>query len=172
MNYWFCLKHNRVESDDEIDSKGDDRVGPYPTRSGRPTGGRSSRRATSAGTRRTASGSRATGSRTDHALKGRRLTRRLNSARGGTIRTMAAYDAVLLVSFGGPEQPEDVYPFLRNVTAGRGIPDERLAEVAEHYFHFGGRSPINDQNRALLAALREELAPRPVYWGNRNWDPS
>lgn len=84
---------------------------------------------------------------------------------------MAGYDAVLLVSFGGPEQPDDVYPFLRNVTAGRGIPDERLAEVAEHYFHFGGRSPINDQNRALLAALREELAPRRVYWGNRNWDP-
>src|SRR4051812_10149496 len=84
---------------------------------------------------------------------------------------MPAYDAVLLVSFGGPEKPEDVYPFLRNVTAGRGIPDERLAEVAEHYFHFGGRSPINEQNRALLAALREELAPRPVYWGNRNWDP-
>src|SRR5947209_798781 len=84
---------------------------------------------------------------------------------------MAAYDAVLLVSFGGPEQPDDVYPFLRNVTRGRGIPDERLAEVAEHYFHFGGRSPINDQNRALLDALREELAPRRVYWGNRNWDP-
>jgi ferrochelatase len=84
---------------------------------------------------------------------------------------MAGYDAVLLVSFGGPERPEDVYPFLRNVTAGRGIPDERLAEVAEHYFHFGGRSPINDQNRALLDALRAELAPRPVYWGNRNWDP-
>src|SRR4051812_5912214 len=62
-------------------------------------------------------------------------------------------------------------PFLRNVTAGRGVPDERLAEVAEHYHHFGGRSPINDQNRALLEQLRRELAPRPVYWGNRNWDP-
>ena len=84
---------------------------------------------------------------------------------------MAAYDAVLLVSFGGPERSEDVLPFLRNVTRGRGVPDERLAEVAGHYHHFGGRSPINDQNRALLAALREELAPRPVYWGNRNWDP-
>ncbi|HSP39537.1 MAG TPA: ferrochelatase [Frankiaceae bacterium] len=84
---------------------------------------------------------------------------------------MPTYDAVLLVSFGGPENPDDVYPFLRNVTAGRGIPDERLAAVAEHYYHFGGRSPINDQNRALLQALRAELAPRPVYWGNRNWDP-
>ncbi len=84
---------------------------------------------------------------------------------------MTAYDAVLLVSFGGPEGPDDVMPFLRNVTAGRGIPDERLAEVAGHYHHFGGRSPINDQNRALLAELRRELAPRPVYWGNRNWDP-
>src|SRR3954470_4306914 len=81
------------------------------------------------------------------------------------------YDAVLLVSFGGPERSEDVVPFLRNVTRGRGIPDERLAEVATHYHHFGGRSPINDQNRALLAELRRELAPRPVYWGNRNWDP-
>src|SRR3954454_20717216 len=84
---------------------------------------------------------------------------------------MTSYDAVLLVSFGGPERPEDVLPFLRNVTAGRGVPDERLAEVAEHYHHFGGRSPINDQNRALLDELRRELAPRPVYWGNRNWDP-
>jgi ferrochelatase len=84
---------------------------------------------------------------------------------------MTSYDAVLLVSFGGPEAPEDVLPFLRNVTAGRGVPDERLAEVAEHYHHFGGRSPINEQNRALLTELRRELAPRPVYWGNRNWDP-
>ena len=85
------------------------------------------------------------------------------------------YDAVLLVSFGGPEKPEDVVPFLENVTRGRGIPRERLEEVGEHYFLFGGRSPINDQNRALLAALREDLAGAgldlPVYWGNRNWDP-
>ena len=85
------------------------------------------------------------------------------------------YDALLLVSFGGPEQPDDVVPFLRNVTAGRGIPDERLAEVGAHYRLFGGRSPINDQNRALLAAIREDLAGAgidlPVYWGNRNWDP-
>ena len=84
-----------------------------------------------------------------------------------------SYDALLLVSFGGPEGPDDVLPFLRNVTRGRGIPDERLAEVAEHYHHFGGVSPINAQNRELLAALRTELAPLdlPVVWGNRNWDP-
>ncbi|MCK9902440.1 ferrochelatase [Parafrankia colletiae] len=80
-------------------------------------------------------------------------------------------DALLLVSFGGPEGPQDVLPFLRNVTRGRNVPDERLAEVAAHYDHFGGRSPINDQNRALLRALRERLAPLPVYWGNRNWAP-
>ncbi|WP_445548324.1 ferrochelatase [Frankia sp. CiP1_Cm_nod1] len=80
-------------------------------------------------------------------------------------------DALLLVSFGGPESPSDVMPFLRNVTRGRGVPDERLAQVAEQYRSLGGRSPINDQNRALLAALRAELAPLPVYWGNRNWSP-
>jgi protoporphyrin/coproporphyrin ferrochelatase len=89
--------------------------------------------------------------------------------------SLAPYDAVLLLSFGGPEAPADVMPFLQNVTSGRGIPTERLEAVAEHYHHFGGRSPINDQNRALLAALRVELAGRgvdlPVYWGNRNWDP-
>ena len=85
------------------------------------------------------------------------------------------YDALLLVSFGGPERPEDVVPFLENVTRGRGIPRERLEEVGEHYFLFGGRSPINDQNREFLAALREDLdgagIDLPVYWGNRNWDP-
>src|SRR3954452_1019130 len=85
------------------------------------------------------------------------------------------YDALLLVSFGGPEGPDDVLPFLENVTRGRGIPRERLEEVGEHYHRFGGRSPINDQNRAFLAALREDLAGAgidlPVYWGNRNWDP-
>ncbi|KPM54977.1 ferrochelatase [Frankia sp. CcI49] len=80
-------------------------------------------------------------------------------------------DALLLVSFGGPEGPDDVMPFLRNVTRGRAVPELRLAEVAAHYDHFDGRSPINDQNRALLAALRERLAPLPVYWGNRNWAP-
>ncbi len=85
------------------------------------------------------------------------------------------YDAVLLLGFGGPEGMDDVMPFLRNVTAGRGIPDERLLEVAEHYHHFGGVSPINDQNRALLGALRTELARSgpalPVIWGNRNFAP-
>lgn len=85
------------------------------------------------------------------------------------------YDAVLLVSFGGPEKPEDVVPFLENVTRGRGIPKERLAEVGQHYFLFGGRSPINDQNRDFLAAMRADFANAgldlPIYWGNRNWDP-
>src|SRR5215510_5352815 len=85
------------------------------------------------------------------------------------------YDALLLVSFGGPEKPEDVVPFLENVTRGRGIPRERLAEVGQHYFLFGGRSPINDQCRALKAAMEDELRTEgpnlPVYWGNRNWDP-
>jgi ferrochelatase len=85
------------------------------------------------------------------------------------------YDAFLLLSFGGPEGPDDVMPFLENVTRGRGVPRERLAEVAEHYQHFGGVSPINDQCRALLVALAEEF-PRaginlPLYWGNRNWRP-
>ena len=86
-----------------------------------------------------------------------------------------AYDAILLASFGGPEGQDDVIPFLRNVTRGRGIPDERLEEVAHHYRHFGGISPINGQNRALKVALEAELAARgvdlPVYWGNRNWGP-
>lgn len=88
---------------------------------------------------------------------------------------VSPYDALLLVSFGGPEKPEDVVPFLENVTRGRGIPRERLEEVGEHYFLFGGRSPINDQNRAFLDALRTDLSAAgidlPVYWGNRNWDP-
>ncbi|MDO5743873.1 MAG: ferrochelatase [Micrococcaceae bacterium] len=91
--------------------------------------------------------------------------------------TMApkAYDAILLASFGGPEGQDDVIPFLRNVTRGRGIPDERLEEVAVHYRTNGGVSPINAQNRALKAALEAEIASRgievPVYWGNRNWAP-
>ncbi len=80
-------------------------------------------------------------------------------------------DAVLLVSFGGPESMDEVMPFLRRVTAGRNVPEQRLLSVAEHYFHRGGVSPINDQNRALLAALRDALAPTPVYWGNRNSQP-
>lgn len=85
------------------------------------------------------------------------------------------YDAILLASFGGPEGQDDVIPFLRNVTRGRGIPDERLEEVSHHYRKNGGISPINAQNRALKAALEAELAARnielPVLWGNRNWDP-
>jgi protoporphyrin/coproporphyrin ferrochelatase len=85
------------------------------------------------------------------------------------------YDAFLLLSFGGPERPADVLPFLQNVTRGRQVPPERLAEVAEHYQHFGGVSPINEQCRQLLAALRVEFANRglrmPLYWGNRNWHP-
>src|SRR3954464_9547671 len=88
---------------------------------------------------------------------------------------MSGYDAFLLLSFGGPEGPDDVLPFLRNVTRGRGVPDERLAEVAEHYHHFGGVSPINEQNRQLLAALADRFAADrielPLYWGNRNWQP-
>jgi ferrochelatase len=85
------------------------------------------------------------------------------------------YDAVLLASFGGPEGQDDVLPFLRNVTRGRGIPDERLEEVSHHYRANGGISPINQQNRELKASLEAELAARgislPVLWGNRNWDP-
>ena len=86
-----------------------------------------------------------------------------------------SYDAVVVVSFGGPEGPDDVVPFLENVTRGRGVPPERLAVVAEQYLMFGGVSPINAQNRALVDALTRELAAHgidlPVYWGNRNWDP-
>jgi ferrochelatase len=93
----------------------------------------------------------------------------------GYVVEPTAYDAILLASFGGPEGQDDVIPFLRNVTRGRGIPDERLEEVAHHYRAFGGVSPINDQNRELKAALEAELARRgidlPVLWGNRNWAP-
>jgi protoporphyrin/coproporphyrin ferrochelatase len=85
------------------------------------------------------------------------------------------YDALVVVSFGGPEGPDDVVPFLERVTAGRGIPRERLVEVGAHYQRFGGVSPINAQNRALVAAVRDELAAHghalPVFWGNRNWHP-
>ncbi|GAA0990797.1 ferrochelatase [Subtercola frigoramans] len=91
------------------------------------------------------------------------------------IEVPVAYDAILLASFGGPEGQDDVIPFLKNVTRGRGIPDERLEEVAHHYRAFGGVSPINEQNRQLKAALEAELASRgidlPVLWGNRNWAP-
>lgn len=86
-----------------------------------------------------------------------------------------SYDAVLVVSFGGPEGPDDVMPFLENVLRGRNVPRERMLEVAEHYYHFGGVSPLNEQNRQLIAALERELATHgpqlPVYWGNRNWHP-
>ncbi len=85
------------------------------------------------------------------------------------------YDAILLVSFGGPEGPDEVLPFLENVLRGKNVPRERMLEVAEHYQHFGGVSPINEQNRRLLAALQDALDAKgpqlPVYWGNRNWHP-
>jgi ferrochelatase len=80
------------------------------------------------------------------------------------------YDAILIVAFGGPEQTEDVLPFLENVLRGRNVPRERMLQVAEHYYHFGGRSPINDQCRELIAALRP-ATDLPIYWGNRNWHP-
>ena len=100
----------------------------------------------------------------------------MNSTQAGSdVSPLEPYDGVLLLSFGGPEKPEDVMPFLRIVTAGRGIPDERLTVVAEHYQAFGGKSPINDQNRLLIASLRSELDRRdlrtPILWGNRNFDP-
>src|SRR3954468_3685348 len=87
----------------------------------------------------------------------------------------APYDALMLASFGGPDGPDDVLPFLRNVTAGKGIPDERLAEGAEHHHHFGGASPINGQNPGPQSPAGAELGRRgielPVVWGNRNWTP-
>jgi ferrochelatase len=97
------------------------------------------------------------------------------STQSPTARLLDPYDAVILVSFGGPEGPDEVLPFLENVTRGRGIPRERLAEVGEHYFLFGGRSPINDQCRTLLAALQQDFFRRgldvALYWGNRNSEP-
>ena len=84
-------------------------------------------------------------------------------------------DAILVVSFGGPESTDEVIPFLENVLRGRNVPRERMLAVAEHYYHFGGKSPINQQTRELIGALEEELGrngPKlPVYWGNRNWHP-
>ncbi len=86
-----------------------------------------------------------------------------------------AYDAILLIAFGGPEQPDDVIPFLENVLRGRNVPRERMLEVAGHYYHFGGVSPINRQMRELIPLLEGELRESgphlPVYWGNRNWPP-
>jgi ferrochelatase len=97
------------------------------------------------------------------------------ASRAEPVATPVAYDAVLLAGFGGPEGQADVIPFLRNVTRGRGIPEERLEAVAGHYRAFDGVSPVNGQNRALTAALEAEFAARgvdlPVYWGNRNWGP-
>jgi ferrochelatase len=85
------------------------------------------------------------------------------------------YDALLIVSFGGPERREDVIPFLENVLRGKNVPRERVLEVAEHYYHFGGKSPLNDQNRDLIATLEREFNTHqlslPIYWGNRNWHP-
>jgi len=83
---------------------------------------------------------------------------------------VSKYDALLIVSFGGPGKRDDVIPFLENVLRGRSVPRERMLEVAEHYYHFDGRSPINDQNRALIEALRPVIK-LPIYWGNRNWHP-
>jgi protoporphyrin/coproporphyrin ferrochelatase len=92
-----------------------------------------------------------------------------------TNDTAREYDAFLLLSFGGPEKPEDVIPFLQNVAGGHNIPAERLEAVAQHYYDFGGVSPINGQNRALMAALQAELKANgpdlPIYFGNRNWHP-
>ncbi len=86
-----------------------------------------------------------------------------------------SYDALLVVSFGGPESREDVIPFLENVLRGRNVPRERMLAVAGHYYHFDGKSPINQQTRDLISAIRTELAQHgpnlPVYWGNRNWHP-
>src|SRR3954464_8353010 len=87
----------------------------------------------------------------------------------------ACYDALLVLSFGGPEKPDDVIPFLENVLRGKPVPRERMLEVAEHYYHFGGRSPINAQVREFIEALSSELKKSnidlPIYWGNRNWHP-
>lgn len=92
-----------------------------------------------------------------------------------TTGQLPSYDAFLLISFGGPEGPDDVMPFLRNVTAGRRVPEDRLAQVAEHYYAFGGVSPIGQQCRDLIAAIEKDFAATglrlPVYWGNRNWHP-
>jgi ferrochelatase len=86
-----------------------------------------------------------------------------------------SYDAILVVSFGGPESREEVLPFLENVLRGRNVPRERMLAVAEHYYHFDGKSPINQQTRELISALQTELERKgpklPIYWGNRNWHP-
>ncbi len=103
------------------------------------------------------------------------MTTDATNATDATDATDDRYDAVLVVSFGGPEGPDDVVPFLENVTRGRGIPRERLVEVGAHYSLFGGVSPINGQCRELIAALEQHLPTTgvelPIYWGNRNWTP-
>ena len=114
---------------------------------------------------------------TNGELAGELVRGATDAAKAGPEHVTAptAYDAILLASFGGPEGQDDVIPFLRNVTRGRGIPDERLEVVAHHYRAFGGISPINQQNRDLKVALEAELERRgidlPVLWGNRNWAP-
>src|SRR5258708_2854861 len=99
----------------------------------------------------------------------------MNLSTNISINMSTNYDAILVVSFGGPESPGDVILFLENVLRGRNVPRERMLAVAEHYYHFGGKSPINQQTRELIAALEHELAQHgpklPVYWGNRNWHP-
>jgi ferrochelatase len=100
----------------------------------------------------------------------------VSAGRLATVLLMnSSYDALLLVSFGGPEGPDEVMPFLENVLRGKNVPRERMLAVAEHYQHFGGISPINAQNRALIQALRDEFKSAgiqlPIYWGNRNWHP-
>lgn len=91
------------------------------------------------------------------------------------IKVFMNFDALLLVSFGGPEKPEDVIPFLENVLRGKNVPRERMLAVAEHYYHFGGKSPINEQNRQLIAAIETDFQSHrlklPIYWGNQNWHP-
>src|SRR5262245_59669109 len=105
----------------------------------------------------------------------RDVANRMEGAMTASESAAPPYDAILLVSFGGPEGPDDVLPFLENVLRGRNVPRERMLEVARHYDLFGGVSPINEQNRALIAAVRAELKTRgpdlPIYWGNRNWRP-
>jgi protoporphyrin/coproporphyrin ferrochelatase len=99
----------------------------------------------------------------------------MNASGRPSASSSLPYDALLLVSFGGPEEPADVVPFLENVTRGRNVPRNRLLEVAQHYQQFGGRSPLNEINRRLVAAVGAELRQAglslPVYWGNRNWHP-
>src|ERR1700692_1398188 len=106
---------------------------------------------------------------------GRRLLRAGSFSIPSYNRGVSRFDALLIVSFGGPEKREDVIPFLENVLRGKNVPRERMLEVAEHYYHFDGVSPINRQCRELIAALKTEFEESgvalPIYWGNRNWHP-